>query len=78
MIPAAIIVILLLVVLFTWLAKKGKIGNYSAGGNALVQLHTFVRPTSQHIVEAKKERKKANKQGDDGPPELPPWAQTGN
>lgn len=77
MIPSAIIVILLLVVLFAWLARKGKIGNYSAGvGNALFHFHTFVRPTNQNIVEAKKQRKKENKQGDDGPPELPPWAQT--
>lgn len=76
MIPALIIVVLLLVFLI-WAAVKGKIGNFSGGvGNALFQFHTFVRPSTQYVVEAKKERKKENKQGDDGPPELPPWART--
>ena len=76
MIPALIIALLLLV-LFVWAAAKGKIGNFSGGaGNALFQFHMFIRPSTQYVVEAKKERKKENKQGDDGPPELPPWAET--
>ncbi len=76
MIPALIIAALLIAFLL-WAAKNKKLGNYSgSAGNALVQLHTFLRPTSQYIVEAKKERKRENKQGDDGPPELPPWAQS--
>jgi len=75
----SIIVVGLLVVVFVWLARKGKIGNFSAGvGNALFQFHAFLRPTTYNIVEAKKQRKKENKQGDDGPPDLPPWAQAGD
>lgn len=58
---------------------KGKIGNFSGNaGNALMQIHTFVRPSTQNIVEAKKQRQEDAGQGDDGPPELPPWAQSGN
>ena len=76
MIPA-LIVVLLLVVFLVWAKIKGRLGNFSAGaGNALFQLHTFVRPTAQHIVEAKKQRKKESKQGDDERPDLPPWMQT--
>jgi len=76
MIPV-LIVVLLLVVFLVWAKIKGRLGSFSAGvGNALFQAHTFVRPTAQHIVEAKKQRKKENKQGDDGSSDLPPWAHT--
>ena len=75
LIPALIIVLLLMVFL-AWAKIKGRLGNFSGGvGNALFQAHTFLRPTAQHIVEAKKQRKKESTQGD-GPPDLPPWAQT--
>jgi hypothetical protein len=78
MIPSILIVSLLLYLLWRFLLK-GKTGNYSSGaGNALFQLHTFVRPSNQNIVEAKKQRKKDAEQGDDGPPELSPWAQSGS
>ncbi len=72
MIPALIVVLLLLVFL-VWAKAKGRLGNFSVGvGNALFQLHTFVRPTAQHVVEIKKQRKRENGLGDDGPPDLPP------
>ncbi|MBZ5688780.1 MAG: hypothetical protein LAP86_27530 [Acidobacteriia bacterium] len=76
---SVVVVILLLIVLYRF-ALKGKIGNFSGGiGNALFQVHTFLRPTTQNIVEAKKQRQQDAKQGDDDkPPELPPWAQSGN
>ncbi|MFZ0480242.1 MAG: hypothetical protein WAL71_13955 [Terriglobales bacterium] len=71
LIPALIVVLLLLVFLM-WAKIKGRLGNFSVGiGNALFQLHTFVRPTALHIVETKKQRKKENKHGDDDPPDLP-------
>ena len=74
MIPV-LLVVLLLVVFLVWAKIKGRLGNFSAGmGNALFQFHMLVRPTVQHIVEVKKYRKKEKKQGDDGPPDLPPWA----
>jgi len=74
MIPA-LIVVLLTAGFFIWAKIKGKLGNFSGGvGNALVQANTFVRPTAQHIVESKKQRKKENKQGDDEPPDLSPWS----
>jgi len=70
-----------LLILFYRFALKGKIGNFSGGiGNALFQAHTFLRPTTQNIVEAKKQRQRDAQQGDAGddePPELPPWAQSG-
>lgn len=69
----------LLVILIYYLRRKGKIGNFSTGiGNALFQLHTFVRPTAHYIVEAKKQRQEDAGQADDKPPELPPWAQSGD
>ncbi len=78
MIPAIIIVALVLILLWRFLLK-GKTGHFSSGaGNALFQFHTFIRPSNEHVLEAKKQRKKDAKQGDDGPPELPPWAQSGN
>jgi hypothetical protein len=74
-----IIVAAPLLILFYRYAIKGKIGNFSSGvGNALFQAHTFVRPSASNIVEAKKQRKEDAGQGDDNPPELPPWAQSGN
>jgi hypothetical protein len=77
MLPSILIVALLLIVAYRF-AIKGKIGNFSSGvGNALFQAHTFVRPSVQNIVEAKKEHREEADQGDDGPPELPPWAQSG-
>jgi len=73
MIPA-LIVVFLLIVFLVWAKIKGRLGNFSVGaGNALFQLHTFLRPTAQHVVETKKQRKKENGQDDDGPPDLPPW-----
>jgi len=78
MIPSVVIVCLLLYLLWRFLLK-GKTGNFSGGvGNALFQFHTFIRPSNVHVVEAKKQRKKDAEQGDDGPPELPPWAQSGD
>lgn len=74
----SIIVVVLLLFVFYRFAIKGKIGNFSSGvGNALFQAHTFLRPTAHNIVEAKKQRREDTGQGDDGPPELPPWAQSG-
>ena len=74
----SIIVVALLGIVFYRLAIKGKIGNFSGGvGNALFQAHTFVRPSVENIVEAKKRRQQDSGQGDDNPPELPPWAQPG-
>jgi hypothetical protein len=71
-----LIVVLLLVVFLVWAKIQGRLGNFSAGaGNALLELDALIRPNVQHIVEAKKQRTKENKQGDDGPPDLPPWAQ---
>jgi len=76
MIPA-LIGVLLLAAFLVWARIKGRLGNFSAGvGNALFQFHMFVRPTAQHVVEAKKQRKKESKQGDDAFPDLPPWAKT--
>ena len=73
---SVIIVALALIVVYRY-AIKGKIGNFSSGvGNALFQAHTFVRPTVQNVVEAKKQRREDSGQGDDGPPELPPWAES--
>jgi len=73
-----ILVVMALIVVYRF-AIKGKIGNFSSGvGNALFQAHTFVRPTVQNVVEAKKQRREESGQGDDGPPELPPWAESGN
>lgn len=72
----ALIVVLLLVVFLVWAKITGTLGNFSAGaGNALLELDALIRPKVQHVVEAKVQRKKENKQGDDGPPDLPPWAQ---
>jgi len=74
----SIVVVILLVIVFYRFAIKGRVGNFSAGvGNALFQAHTFVRPTAHNIVEAKKQRREDAGQGDDGPPELPPWVQSG-
>jgi len=74
----SIVVVLLLLIVFYRFAIKGKVGHFSAGvGNALFQAHSFVRPTAHNIVEAKKQRQQDAKQGDDSPPELPPWAQSG-
>jgi hypothetical protein len=73
-----LIVALLLIVVYRF-AIKGKIGNFSGGvGNALFQAHTFVRPSVQNVVEAKKEHREEAGQGDDGPPDLPPWAESGD
>ena len=73
-----ILVAMALIVLYRF-AIKGKIGNFSSGvGNALFQAHTFVRPTVQNVVEAKRQRREESGQCDDGPPELPPWAESGN
>ena len=78
MFPSILIVALLLIVVYRF-AIKGKIGNFSTGvGNALFQAHTFVRPSVQNVVEAKKEHREEAGQGDDGPPDLPPWAESGN
>jgi hypothetical protein len=72
------VVLIPLLILFYRYAIKGKIGNFSTGiGNALFQAHTFLRPTAHNIVEAKKQHEEDAGQGDDGPPELPPWAQSG-
>ena len=72
-----IVVVLLLIVLYRF-TIKGKVGNFSSGvGNAFFQVHTFLRPTTHSIVEAKKQRQQDAKQADDDkPPELPPWAQS--
>jgi hypothetical protein len=65
----ALIIVVLLLLLYAWAALVGKLGNFRGGvGNALVQLNTFTRPTTQHIIEVNQERKKENKHGDDGPP----------
>jgi len=82
MVLSVIVVVLLLIILYRF-ALKGKIGHFSAGiGNALFQVHTFFRPTTQTIVEAKKQRRQDAKQGDDSddekPPDLPPWAESGS
>ena len=79
----SIIVVALLLIVFYRLVLRGKVGNFSGGiGNALFQVHTFFRPTTHSIVEAKKQRRQDAKQADDGdddkPPELPPWAQSGS
>ena len=72
----ALVLIPLLIVFYRF-AIKGKIGNFSTGvGNALFQAHTFLRPTAHNIQQAKKQRKDNAGQGDDGPPELPPWAES--
>jgi len=78
-----IVVALLLLIVFSRFALKGKIGNFSSGiGNALFQAHVFLRPTSSNIVEAKRQRRRDATQGDgdpdEKPPELPPWAQSGD
>jgi len=75
-----IIVGVLLMVVFYRFAVKGKIGSFSAGGvgNALFQVHTLLSPSAQNIVEAKKQRREDAGQGDDKPPDLPPWAQSGD
>ena len=66
-----------LLYLFYRYAIKGKIGNFSGNaGNALMQLHTFVRPSTQTIVEANKQHREEKERGDDKPPDLPPWAQS--
>jgi len=71
------VVLVPLLILFYRYAIKGKTGNFSTGvGNALFQAHTFFRPTAHNIVEAKKQHKENAGQGDDGPPELPPWAES--
>jgi len=73
----SIVVVVLLLIVFYRFALKGKVGHFSAGvGNALFQAHTFLRPTAHNIVEAKKQRQEDTAQGDDNPPELPPWAQS--
>jgi len=75
----SIVVVVLLLIVFYRFALKGKIGHFYAGvGNALFQVHTFLRPTANNIVEAKKQRREDTGQGDDNPPELPPWAQSDN
>lgn len=73
------IVVFVILVIVLWIEnRRGRLGNFSGGaGNALCQLHSFLRPTMHNIVEARKQRKKDAAQGDDGPPELPPWAQSG-
>jgi hypothetical protein len=78
-----IIVVVPLLIVFYRFAIKGKVGNFSSGiGNALFQAHTFLRPTTHNIVEARKQRRRDAKQAggddDDKPPELPPWAQSGD
>jgi hypothetical protein len=63
-------------IVFYRFAIKGKIGNFRVGaGNALFQAHSFLRPSINNIAEAKKQRKDDAGQGDDNPPELPPWLQ---
>jgi hypothetical protein len=72
-----ILVAALVLIVFYRLALKGKIGHFSCGvGNALFRVHTLLRPSAQNIVEAKKQRREDTGQGDDKPPELPPWAQS--
>jgi len=69
----------LLLIIFYRFALKGKIGHFSGGaiGNALFTVHTLVNPSAQNIVEAKKEKRSEMERGDDKPPVLPPWAQSG-
>jgi hypothetical protein len=68
----------LLILLYRY-AIRGKFGNFTVGvGNALCQAHTFLRPTAQNVVQAKKQRREDAGQGDENPPELPPWAQSGH
>jgi hypothetical protein len=59
-------------------AIRGKFGRFPAtgAGNALFQVHTLLRPSMQNVVEAKKQREEKADQGDDKPPELPPWARS--
>jgi len=75
-----IVVAVLVLIVFYRFALRGKIGNFSGGGigNALFQVHTLVNPSAQNIVEAKKQRREDAGQGDDKPPDLPPWAQSGD
>jgi hypothetical protein len=70
--------VLLLISLYRF-AIKGKFGRFpgSGFGNAVSQVHTLLRPSAENIVEAKKQHRENANQGDDKPPELPPWAQSG-
>jgi hypothetical protein len=60
------------------LARKRKPGpNAGSGvGNALVQVHTLLSPSAQNITEARKQRREDSGQGNDSPPELPPWGRS--
>ena len=77
---AIIFVCVLLLIALNHFVIKGKFGRFPGNGlgNAALQVHALLRPSAQNIVEAKKQHRENPNQGDDKPPELPPWAQSGN
>jgi hypothetical protein len=76
---ALVVSMIIVSVLLRRLEKQGKIGRFSAGiGNALFQVDALIRPSRQHIIEARQEKKRESEAGDGGPPELPPWASSGS
>jgi hypothetical protein len=50
--------------------KPGR--NRSGLGGALLQVHTLFKPSSQNIVEARKQRRNDDAQGKNDPPVFPP------
>jgi hypothetical protein len=62
-------VLLIVSYALTLIQKPGR--NRSGLGNAILQVHTLFTPSSQNIVEARKQRRNDDAQGDDDPPVLP-------
>ena len=74
-----LVVCILLLMALNRFVIRGKFGRFpgSGLGNAALQVQAILRPSAQNIVEAKKQHRENSNQGDDKPPDLPPWAQSG-
>lgn len=65
-----LVAIAALVWLSHWLEKHGILKNYSRGiGRGLLEFDAMLRPSKQHVQQAKEEKaKEHDDQGDGGPP----------
>lgn len=66
----ALVAIAALVGLSRWLEKRGILKNYSRGlGRGLLEFDAMLRPSKQHVQQAKEEKPKVHDdQGDGGQP----------
>jgi hypothetical protein len=62
----------LLIVSFTLSLGQKPGRNRSGIGDAFLQVQTLLRPSSQNIVEARRQQRNDDAQGEDDPPVLPP------